>query len=114
MQLFDHFICRNVAIDMKKQRLPLLYDADQELTDRSASAALDLLEIVINREQTERYSERLKNLSPKYRDLILLKHVHDLTRKEIADMLGISEETVKKRLYRSQKELIETEGGIFL
>ena len=53
------------------------------------------------------YSELLKNLSPKYRDVILLKYTHGLTRKEIAETLGISEETVKKRLYRGQKELTE-------
>jgi len=44
----------------------------------------------------------LKNLPDKYRDVFLLKYSVGLGNKEIARMLGISEENVRQRLVRGK------------
>ena len=42
-----------------------------------------------------------------YSEIILLKYSHNYTEKQIAKLLGLSEENVKKRLQRAKKKLKE-------
>lgn len=48
------------------------------------------------------YVEALK---PKHKEIIIYKYIEDLSHKEIAQMLGIKEESARKRLERAIKEL---------
>lgn len=47
------------------------------------------------------------NLQPKFREVLLLEAHYGLSMKEIAEMLGISEGTVKSRLYRARAKVGE-------
>lgn len=47
----------------------------------------------------------ISSLSDTYREIIELKVVHDLTDKEIADILAISNSAVRKRLQRAREIL---------
>ncbi len=52
-------------------------------------------------------------LDIKYREIIVLRFLEDMPIKEIADILGINENTVKTRLYRGLKILkVDMEGEI--
>lgn len=44
-------------------------------------------------------------LKPKHREPIILRYVHDLTAREIGEVLGISEGTVYSRIHYAQKQL---------
>ena len=49
--------------------------------------------------------EILHNLPEKYRDILEMKALYELTDKEIADILNISHAAARKRLERARKEL---------
>ncbi len=49
----------------------------------------------------------ISSLSDKYREIIELKVVHNLSDKEIADVLGISNAAVRKRMQRA-REILKT------
>lgn len=44
-------------------------------------------------------------LKPKHKEIIIYKYIEDLSHKEIAQILGIKEETARKRLERAINEL---------
>ncbi|WP_342430312.1 sigma-70 family RNA polymerase sigma factor [Neobacillus sp. FSL H8-0543] len=50
-------------------------------------------------------SEAFKFLDPKYKTIILLRYYHDLSIKEIANIMDYPEGTVKSHLNRAKKEL---------
>ncbi|WP_102272249.1 sigma-70 family RNA polymerase sigma factor [Cytobacillus massiliigabonensis] len=50
-------------------------------------------------------SEAFKSLDPKYKTIILLRYYHDLSIREIANIMNCPEGTVKSHLSRAQKEL---------
>ena len=94
-------ISRNVSLDMLRKR-----KKETETEDiPDPSPGID--EIVINRDTLKRTAEAIRALDPKYRDVLLAVRVHNLSRRETAEMFGISEETVKKRLTRAKEKLKE-------
>lgn len=50
-------------------------------------------------------AEAMKQLIPEYEEVIRLKYFEDLTQEEIAGSLGVSQGTVKSRLYRAKRKL---------
>lgn len=49
----------------------------------------------------------LQALSPPYREVLILRDVHELTAPEVAEQLGISVEAVKSRLHRARGQVRE-------
>lgn len=49
----------------------------------------------------------LERLSPAYREVLLLRDVHELTAPEVAAQLGLSLEAVKSRLHRARAQVRE-------
>ena len=64
--------------------------------DEELVALLDLLE---------------RELSPELRALVLLRHVHGFQAVELAEITGLSPETVRQRLARARARLIAKEGS---
>ena len=56
---------------------------------------------------------QIRRLPPIYKDVLYLYGVCECTTPEIADLLGISVETVKKRLQRGRALLDKKTGGIY-
>ena len=54
-----------------------------------------------------RLKEELEQLKEKHREVFTLRHEQGLSMKEIADILGINEGTVKSRLHYTTKYLAE-------
>jgi len=55
----------------------------------------------------------IETLKQDYRTVIVLKHFHDFSYEEMAEMLGIPEKTVKSRLFTARqllKEILESRG----
>ena len=104
-------ICRNVAIGMYN-KTKNIKDADYEV-DNIADDKNSPLNILINKEGLERLTALIMELKPIYRDVFLLRYSHGFSREEIAEQLGITVETVKKRITRAKKilaEKLEKEG----
>lgn len=68
-------------------------------------------EIVYNTETQEEYLDlynAMDKLAPKYKTIIILKYYEGLKFSEIGNILGISENTAKSRLYKAISELRDT------
>lgn len=66
------------------------------------------------RDTGARVRRAVLSLKDEFREVITLKHFHDLTYAEIAETLGIPEGTVMSRLYYARRELkriLSAEGG---
>ena len=104
-------ICRNVAFDIYKSRTYLNEKSeaiDFEIEDEdNISDYMEPSKVLIDRENIKRLSEVIESLPPIYRDVLLLESVHNNTKEEIADLLNINYETVRKRSYRAKKMLVE-------
>lgn len=95
-------ICRNVALDMKRKN-SLVSEYDQ-----NTATAKDVVEATIEaKDSIDRLTGIINGLDPIYRDVFLLRRVHNLSRREIAKILGISLESVKKRLTRAKEYIYE-------
>ena len=94
-------ICRNVALDMKR-KTPLVSEYDQNTAVENAVEAT-----IEAKDSIDRLTGIINGLDPIYRDVFLLRRVHNLSRREIAKILGISLESVKKRLTRAKEYIYE-------
>ncbi|UHA74822.1 RNA polymerase sigma factor [Paenibacillus sp. 481] len=76
-------------------------------------------DILLEKEQTDTLWQLVIQLPPDYRDVILLRHVQQLSYNEISDVIGLPVSTVQIRLHRARKKLREmivqqsTQGGKF-
>ncbi|MFM1654924.1 sigma-70 family RNA polymerase sigma factor [Brevibacillus sp. B_LB10_24] len=70
-------------------------------------------DVVIGKLTKEEMAERVMAMLPQYRQVIVLHYYEDLTIREIAQVLDISEELVRTKLHRARKQfklLVEKEG----
>ena len=56
-------------------------------------------------EKAQAVKNAVMSLSPKQRDVVILRYYHDMKIKEIAEVLSIPQATVKTQLYRGEKNL---------
>lgn len=123
----DHFInllvkcTRNAAINKyncEKRRCAIetslyiksnRYDFDEDDTEiEFADDSIEHVDILINEENRKRLSELISELDVIYRDVLYLRYQMWMTNAEIAKLLSIPENTVKVRLFRARKILLET------
>ena len=96
-------ICRHVALDLYKKRLYLNKNSEYlnfEINGEDEEIAIDYYEpsqLLIDKETVSKVAEHIYKLPPIYRDVLLLEKVHGNSKEEIAELLGISYETVRKR-----------------
>ena len=102
-------ICRNVAKNIYNKKIYLNNqpDAYDDVLPEDVSESSDSLDILEKKETLSEIACIIKNLDPIYRDVFLLKNVHGLSRAEIAAIVGISEEAVKKRLVRAKSKILK-------
>lgn len=101
-------ICKNVIKDTFKKRSGVVVVEDESaLTPYEIATAANPLDIIISEETVARMTAAIEWLGESYRDVFLLKRVYHFSREEIADLLNISVEAVKKRLVRAKVKIIE-------
>ena len=66
---------------------------------------------VLERESEERLRKAVLALSPKYREVFLLRQSQGLSYEEIAAVTGLPLGTVEVRLFRARKQLLEALGA---
>src|SRR4030095_3132304 len=62
-------------------------------------------------QELRQLAEALDGLPPKCRQVVWMCRIDNLTRKEVADRLGVSEKTVEKHLMKGMKRLIDAVFG---
>ena len=104
-------IASNLCLDrLRKLRHPTISldepvgpdgDMPQQIADWTTSPDR-VFETTAIREDTQ---EAIAELPPKYKVVVILRHMQDLSYDEIADILGIPQGTVKTRLFRAREIL---------
>ncbi|EPZ54048.1 RNA polymerase sigma factor, sigma-70 family protein [[Clostridium] sordellii ATCC 9714] len=83
-----------------KQRIQS-YDIDNhEIEDKA-----NVVDILSKKEETIKIKEAIKNLPKLQREAIILKYYNDLKIKEISNITGENENTIKSRLFNGVKNL---------
>ncbi|WP_245631794.1 sigma-70 family RNA polymerase sigma factor [Alicyclobacillus ferrooxydans] len=70
-------------------------------------APLNTEATVIERISNDEVWQQVSELPVKYREVVVLYYLRDLSTKEVADVLGISDEAVRTRLHRGRSLLKE-------
>lgn len=108
-------IANNLCIDLirkrKVRRNQFSFDAEITGTD-----GLDLYDTIhdddpspeqqlITSELQNKVKDAILSLSPKYRTIMILKYIEDLSLQEISDIVGLPVATVKTRVHRGREAL---------
>jgi RNA polymerase sigma-70 factor (ECF subfamily) len=68
-------------------------------------------EIVLNKELRSKLEDAVLTLPPNYRLVLILRDMEQLDTREVAEVMGISEETAKMRLHRARVSLRNALAG---
>lgn len=96
-------VCRNLAID----RSQLKESQNEELTESNANTpdSADPYSLCVRNEQMALIHRLISGLSEKQRTILQLRDVEGKSYKEIADIVGVSEEQVKVNLFRARQKI---------
>jgi RNA polymerase sigma-70 factor (ECF subfamily) len=123
-QKFSTWIYRigtNLCIDRLRKRKPT-YSLDAEMPEGDGTDWYSLLksdqdtpeeEIVLSETQ-DQIRGAIETLPEKYKSVVILRYLHDMSLQEIGDVLGMPVTTVKTRVHRGREFLrkkLEPEFG---
>jgi RNA polymerase sigma-70 factor (ECF subfamily) len=104
-------ITSNYCIDLIRKRRALLLSIDEPLpphpalmSENSKGPEAQLMQ----GEQQEIVQSLLQELSPDYRQAVVLRYWHELSYEEIAQMMDTTVSAIKSRLFRARRLLAET------
>ena len=107
---FLYRLCRNKSIDMLRKR-----SRDRriiEFAKREVPLPVeDPEELVLTKEKREQILKNLESLDKEERTLVILKDIEGMSVRELSDIMGIPEGTVKSRLHRTREKLAAMIGG---
>lgn len=99
---------RNAALDLFRHRAvvpmePLTAETESSVFQLGADAA----ETASVKQELEILAAVMEDLPDRCRQILLLRRIHGLSHKEIADQLGISEHTVEKQVGIGLKKCVD-------
>jgi len=97
-------IVKNVAINLyhKEKRVTSIDIAEYDEADD-----FNLEEMITSQEDTSVAMQLVGRLKEELRAVFLLKYAHDMSHREIANALGITENNVTVRLHRAKTKLLQ-------
>ena len=103
-------LCRDEHRRRKRIEITSLYEEAQDvMRPQNGTEMADPTpeELVVSEDNLRRMKEVFRSLPPIYRDVIEMKLLEELSDREIARELGIAEGTVRQRLSRARKAVIQ-------
>ena len=105
-------IANNTLIDfLKKKKLKTSpiekYDSNSNSILNLIDSELDPELFLINVQKKNNIIKIIDSLKPKYKELVYLRYIEELTYNEISIKLNISSSLIKTRLFRARAILIE-------
>jgi RNA polymerase sigma factor (sigma-70 family) len=108
IEAFAVTTARHVALDwLRRQQVVKLDNLDDISDSNLQDGALDLDEVIHTHQQVVRIAAGIAQLSQRAREVFILRRVYDLSQKEIAARLGISEGAVEQQLIRGMKRCLQ-------
>lgn len=98
---FNRIVINTTLKVSRKKRLLSYFDFIDEGSERKSNPE----EIYMLREETKLISYQMRKLNTKHRTVIILHYFQELSVKEMASTLNISEGTVKSRLHSARTKL---------
>ena len=92
---------------------PVSEDNDTPLSEVFAAEVETPGDITVTHEFIDRIASGMDKLSPKHREILILRNVKNMAYEEISEILGISVGTVKSRIARARESLRATMGEDF-
>ena len=106
---FLKIVVKNVSKDLYNKRIYLnnTEDTIEILEDTASNMGMEVTDIIISNESVQRIAMEIEKLPDKYRDVLLLEKVFGYSREETMVLLNQNYETLKKRMTRGKKKLLE-------
>lgn len=105
-------ITTNHTIDYLRKKKLKTYSLDEPIKTKDGEMSIDVVDEhsvsddeVIRKQRAEILREALKSLPEKYRQVIELRHMDELSYQEIADIMQIPLGTVKAHIFRARELL---------
>ena len=105
MEAFCLTICRNLALDRIRKREQGSEPLDEQALSRKSDTATDPYEKMLLRDRVEQVRKLIDSLPEKQRSCMQLRDFEGKAYKEIAEVLGISEEQVKVNIFRARQAI---------
>lgn len=96
---------RSRALNIIRMGLP---EKETDLDEAQAKADEDLLDEICRKESYNEIVSAILALEERYRDVLTLYYLNDLSVSEIAALQGVKENTVRQQLFRGRQKLINT------
>ena len=98
-------IARNVSLTMLKKRTAAGAFLEDEEPDEDLADDFALEDTVLDKISEERLCLIIGRLDEESRNIFVLKYAYDLSHREIAEQMGLTENNVTVRLHRTRKRL---------
>jgi len=98
-------IARNTVIDFWKKKKDLIADDPTEVFDKLKDESANPIDFAERRETEKAVRQAIGKLSDDRQDVIILKFIEGFSNREIAKMLGKSEESVRQLQCRALRNL---------
>jgi RNA polymerase sigma-70 factor (ECF subfamily) len=98
-------IARYKALSARRRRTDV--ELDEKVASRMADPADDPEVVLQKKTRAELLHHSLARLSPEHGEVIDLVYFHGKSVKEVADIVGVAEATVKTRMFYARKKLAD-------
>ncbi len=98
-------IVKNKATDLLRKRQKIMEDEEASQKQEAEVSGEDLLNQYLAQESYERILHAIQKLDEIYRVVFEYKYLHELSDREIADLLGVTLKVVNVRIFRARKKL---------
>jgi len=106
------YIVKNTSLDMLRRAKAKMEKENNVAPENIPSDGLNIPDNLIAKEGYETIMAIIKTLPEQLKEVVYYSLVHEHSHKEIADLLNITEEASRARLFRARKEIIKRlEGG---
>ena len=102
---FLYKIARNLIIDHYRKKKDLIIEISEEEKGAIIDHKQDILVEINKKQEIEELRKSLSCLKDDYQEILILRHVEDLSMSEIAEITGKKEGAIRVQLHRAVKAL---------
>jgi RNA polymerase sigma factor (sigma-70 family) len=108
VQPFVFFVARNLMIDRLRHRnvVPIETLADADWLNMSDHEPVPEQRVAA-RQELQRMQDAMNQLPPRCREVVILRRVHGYSQREVAEKMGIKEETVESQMAKAMRVLTD-------
>lgn len=104
-------IIRNTAINRYHYNRHRIHSDIDEIGEYIPDNSFQPADILIASEDYDQLLKQIRSLEPIYRDVLLLKYLYNYNNSKISSLTGVAEATVRVRLMRARKMLMDILNG---